>query len=133
MILVDTSVWIDFFNGMDSKEKDQLRQLIINHEQIALTDVILTEILQGIRNEHQYERVKNTLLQLNILHAVLVKTYIHAAEIYRSCRSKGFTVRKTNDCLIAAVAIESNCLLLHKDKDFAAIAQCVELQIYSPE
>lgn len=101
MILVDTSVWI------------------------------LTEILQGIRDDHQYERVKNTLLQLNILHAEPVKTYIHAAEIYRTCRSKGFTVRKTNDCLIAAITIQSHGHLLHKDKDFEAIAQCVELQLYS--
>ncbi|WP_399538603.1 PIN domain-containing protein [uncultured Paenibacillus sp.] len=71
MILVDTSVWIDFFNGTESLEKDQLRQLIISNTRICLTDLILTEILQGIRDDHQYERVKNTLLQLNILHAVV--------------------------------------------------------------
>ncbi|OUM87210.1 MAG: hypothetical protein BAA01_09075 [Bacillus thermozeamaize] len=123
MILVDTSVWIDFFNGTNSKEKDLLRQLIINHVQVSLTDLILTEILQGIRDHRQYERVKDLLLRLNILHAVPVKTYIHAAEIYRTCRNKGFTIRKTIDCLIAAVAIESDCQLLSKDKDFISIAR----------
>jgi len=133
MILVDTSVWIDFFNGTNSKEKDLLRQLIINHVQVSLTDLILTEILQGIRDHRQYERVKDLLLRLNILHAVPVKTYIHAAEIYRTCRNKGFTIRKTIDCLIAAVAIESDCQLLSKDKDFISIAQCVDLQLYLPE
>jgi hypothetical protein len=107
--------------------------LIINHVQVSLTDLILTEILQGIRDHRQYERVKDLLLRLNILHAVPVKTYIHAAEIYRTCRNKGFTIRKTIDCLIAAVAIESDCQLLSKDKDFISIAQCVDLQLYLPE
>jgi predicted nucleic acid-binding protein len=130
MILVDTSVWIDFFNGIDSAEKQQLHKLIVNNEQIALTDIIITEILQGIRDEKQYDRVKNTIIQLDILHAAHVKTYIHAAEIYRICREKGITVRKTNDCLIAAVSIEHASPLLHKDKDFTAIAQCVDLNIF---
>jgi predicted nucleic acid-binding protein len=133
MILVDTSVWIDFFNGNESNEKEHLRQLIISETRISITDLILTEILQGIRDDHQYERVKSTLLKLHILHAEPIKTYIHAADIYRTCRSKGFTVRKTNDCLIAALAIESNSQLLHKDKDFVAISQCTGLQVYSLE
>ena len=131
MILVDTRVWIDFFNGADSEEKASLHKLIANHTRIAITDIILTEILQGIRDTHQFERVKNTLKQLDILHAIPINTYIHAAEIYRICREKGFTIRKTNDCLIAAVAIENSCQLLHKDKDFKAIAQFVDLQLYS--
>lgn len=130
MILVDTSVWIDFFNGADSEEKVLLHKLISNHTRIAITDIILTEILQGIREIKQFERVKNTLMQLDVLHATPIKTYIHAAEIYRICREKGFTIRKTNDCLIATVAIENSCPLLHKDKDFNAIAQCVDLHLY---
>jgi predicted nucleic acid-binding protein len=131
MILVDTSVWIDFFNGADSEEKALLHKLISNHTRIAITDIILTEILQGIREIKQFERVKNTLMQLDVLHATPIKTYIHAAEIYRICREKGFTIRKTNDCLIAVVAIENSCPLLQKDKDFNAIAQCVDLQLYT--
>jgi predicted nucleic acid-binding protein len=104
MILVDSSVWIDLFQwGHFGK---------------------------GIRDIHQFERVKNTLTQLDILHATPIKTYIHGAEIYRVCREKGLTIRKTNDCLIAAVSIEHSCPLLHKDKDFNAIAQCVDLQLY---
>lgn len=130
MILVDTSVWIDFFNGIDSKEKNQLRQLIINHNPICLTDLILTEILQGISNDHQYKQVRDILLQMNIIHASPVKTYLHAADIYRICRSKGFTIRKTNDCLIAAIAIESDCILLHRDRDFSSISQCVDLKLF---
>ncbi len=131
MILVDTSVWIDFFNGAITGEKALLHRLIANHTRIALTDIILTEILQGIGDKHQFERVKNTLTQLDILHPTPIKTYIHAAEIYRTCREKGFTIRKTNDCLIAAVAIEHSSPLLHKDKDFIAIAQFVDLKLYN--
>jgi len=130
VILVDTSVWIDFFGGAASEEKDELRKLIINQKPIAITDIVLTEILQGIREDKQYERVKMTLAGLNILHATPLKTYILAADIYRTCRGKGFTVRKTNDCIIAAVAIEFSCELLHKDKDFDSIAQCVDLRLY---
>ena len=90
MILVDTSVQIDFFNGADSEEKTLLHKLISNHTRITITDIILTEILQGIRDIQQFERVKNTLTQLNVLHATPIKTYIHAAEIYHICREKGF-------------------------------------------
>jgi len=131
MILVDTSVWIDFFNGSVSEERDKLRKLIIDHRLITITDIIITEILQGIREDKQYKLVKQTLTELNILHATARKTYIHAADIYRTCREKGFTIRKTNDCIIAAVAIESSCQLLHKDKDFKSIAACVDLRLYS--
>lgn len=67
MILVDTSVWIDFFNGTESKEKDQLHQLISSNTRICLTDLILTEILQGIRDDHQYERVKKHLATIEHL------------------------------------------------------------------
>lgn len=80
MILVDTSVWIDFFNSSLSEERDMLRNLIIDHKRITLTDIILTEILQGIRDDKQYTLVKQTLTELNILHATPIKTYIHAAD-----------------------------------------------------
>jgi predicted nucleic acid-binding protein len=103
----------------------------VNHKQIALTDIILTEILQGIREDKQYKLVKQTLTNLNVLHATPLKTYIHAADIYRTCREKGLTIRKTNDCIIAAVAIEFSCELLHKDKDFTTIAECVDLRLYN--
>jgi predicted nucleic acid-binding protein len=97
MIIVDTSVWIPFFNGTPSIQMNLLKELITNRVRIAITDLILTEILQGIRHPQQFEKTKNALLQLDILHAVPVKTYIHAADIYRTGREKGFTIRKTND------------------------------------
>ncbi|MCD9025592.1 type II toxin-antitoxin system VapC family toxin [Cohnella silvisoli] len=133
MIMVDTSVWIDFFNGVESSEKEQLRKLIVSEANIAITDIILTEVLQGIRDNKNYDHVKLTLMQLNIVHAIPLDTYIHAADIYRTCRDKGFTIRKTNDCLIAAVTIESESHLLHKDKDFTAISQCVNLRLINTE
>lgn len=75
--------------------------------------------------------MKQTLTELNILNATPIKTYLHAAEIYRTCRENGYTIRKTNDCIIAAVAIENSCQLLHKDKDFKSIAECVDLRLYN--
>jgi predicted nucleic acid-binding protein len=130
MIIVDTSVWIPFFNGTPSIQMNLLKELITNRVRIAITDLILTEILQGIRHPQQFNKTKNALLQLDILHAVPVKTYIHAADLYRTGREKGFTIRKTNDCIIAAIAIENDCPVLHQDRDFEAMINFCELKVY---
>lgn len=120
MTLVDTSVWIDFFAGRDSQQVIKLEQLILDNDNLAINGIILSEILQGISNNKTYQKVLNyidALLMLEMSRPV----FIEAANIYRKLRKKGITVRKTNDCIIAATALSYDCILLHNDKDFAAI------------
>ena len=125
MILVDTSVWIDFFKGIKSREEVILRKLIEEGEDICITGIILTEILQGIKKDYKYKEVKKFLLSLPIF-LPKKETYIKAAEIYRECRKVGITIRSTIDCLIAQVAIENNLFLLQKDRDFDKIAKIIK-------
>ncbi|HEY8462417.1 MAG TPA: PIN domain nuclease [Bacillota bacterium] len=125
MILVDTSIWIDFFNNKIKNQKVEILDSLLKNKQktLFITDIILTEILQGIREDSKYIITKNTMLSLPFVHAKNYDTYIHAVDIYRECRKKGFTIRKTIDCLIAAIAIENNLALLHNDRDFSNIAK----------
>ena len=130
MIMVDTSIWIDFFNGNNENEKVKLLEEYLNEgKDIYITDIILTEILQGFRDDNKYTIVKNSMLTLKFAHASNFETFIHASDIYRECRKKGITIRKTIDCLIAAVAIENGLSLLHKDNDFDNISKCIALSV----
>ncbi len=129
MILVDTSVWIDFFRGIPCVHRATLHRLIEEEEDLCFTAIHLTEILQGIQNDAEFERCKRYLLAFPIFNATEPETFIHAAEIYRTCRRNGKTVRKTVDCIIAAVAIEHDLILFHNDRDFEKIAACASLRV----
>ena len=130
MILVDTSVWIDFFDHPESPYAKKLQALIEKDDDLCLADINLTEILQGIKEDKIFEEVRGYLKQFPILRTKSLETCVQAAEIYRSCRRKGRPITKTIDALIAAVAIENNFHLFHRDKDFNAIAECTKLKIY---
>ena len=129
MILVDTSVWIDLFNGLDSQESLTLQRLIIDGNSVSICELVLTEILQGIKNDDAYMRSKEILLKFSCVKTVGIDTYVAAADIYRKCRKGGKTIRSTVDCIIAAICIENNLELLHKDRDFDIIAQCTKLKV----
>lgn len=128
MILVDTSVWIDFFAGRDLPHVAKLEQFIHDNEDLALCGIILTEILQGILDDTTYRRVRRDLTPLIMLPMPLA-VFVSAADIYRNLRKQGITIRKTNDCIIAATALEYHCQLLHNDKDFLPIANHLPLTI----
>ena len=130
MILIDTSVWIDFLDYPTSSYAKELKALINKDEEICLTDINVTEILQGIKDDKIFEEIKTYLIQFLILRAGSLETYIHAADIYRVCRQMGKTITKTMDALIAAVAIENNSRVFHHDKDFDSIAECTKLKVY---
>ena len=129
MILVDTSVWIDFLIGRDTPHRRLLHLLIETEEDICITEIILTEILQGIRDDALYETTKNHLLEFPIIKPKGIDSYVSAADIYRQCRKQGKTVRKTVDCIIAAIVRENNVTLLHNDTDFGVIKTSVGLDI----
>ena len=128
MILVDTSVWIDFFAGRDLPHVATLEKLILDNEDLALCGIILTEILQGIADDTTHRRVRGYLSPLIML-PMLEAIFVRAADIYRKLRKKGITVRKTNDCIIAATALEHHCQLLHNDKDFSPIEKHCSLKV----
>lgn len=130
MILVDTSVWVDFLRDKKSVQRQVLHRLIEEEEDISITEIILTEILQGIRNDRDFQTVKDYLLEFPIYMPKGIETYLKAAEIYRTCKRKGKTVRKTVDCIIAAICIENNLTILHKDSDFDLIEACTTLRCY---
>ena len=130
MILADTTVWIDFFKGAHSIFRKKLHQLIEQEKDLCLTGIHVTEILQGIKSDIEIERTKRYLLSFPIFLIQDIETHLHAARIYRVCRKRGKTVRKTVDCLIAAVALENDLILFHNDRDFDAIASCTSLKVY---
>jgi hypothetical protein len=128
MILVDTSVWIDFLAGREIPHRHILRQLIEKEEDIGITEIILTEILQGIKDDAVYETTKSYLLEFPIIRPKGIETYLAASEIFRKCRKHGRTVRKTVDCIIAAITQENGLTLFHNDNDFAIIEKCIGLK-----
>ena len=120
MILVDTTVWIDFFTGKPTPHVDILELLISEGQDICVCGLVLTEVLQGVREEKQYKKIKTYFENLLFL-PMTQAMHLHSADIYRSLRKKGITIRKPIDCMIASVAIAHNVQLLHNDKDFIPI------------
>jgi hypothetical protein len=128
MILVDTSVWIDFFNGKDLPHVATLEMLISQETDIAICGVILTEVLQGISNDKEH-KITQAYLQALLMLEITEGVWLQAADIYRNLRKRGLTVRKTNNCIIAATALHYDCFLLHNDRDFATIALHYSLRV----
>lgn len=128
VILVDTTVWIDWFKGLDTPQVLKLERLIGENADICVCGVILTEVLQGIRDDKDYAAVASNFESFIYL-PMGPMTFKKAAEIYRTLRRKGVTIRNTVDCMIAAVAIEHDIPLLHHDRDFSPIAKNCGLQV----
>ena len=128
MILIDTSVWIDFFLSKPSPHVNNLETLIRDEDDICICGIVLTEVLQGIKREKEYQKTKEFFKDLIYL-PMNYSTYLKSAEIYRTLRKKGITIRRVLDCLIASVAIENNIPILHNDKDFLKIGKHCKLKI----
>ena len=117
MIFVDSSVWIDYFNGSLTAETNKLDSLL-GKEVIGLGDMVLIEVLQGFRHDRDYETAKDLLLSLTIFELGGQDIAIKSADNFRFLRKTGVTVRKTIDVLIATFCIENKLPLLHSDRDF---------------
>jgi len=129
-VLVDTSVWIDFFNEKTmSPTSEILQKLIENNDVIYICPTIYQEILQGIRDDNTFEDIKNILHDFNMLQFNIMELTNTAIEIYRKLRKAEITIRKSNDCLIAAYAILGDLYLLHKDRDFEEMANQIKLKL----
>jgi predicted nucleic acid-binding protein len=117
VIVVDSSVWIDYFNGVDSKATEKLDALL-GIEPLAVGDLILTEVLQGFRNDAHYRTAKELMTSLTVFELLGRKLAIKSADNYRTLRARGTTVRRTVDVIIATYCIEHELPLLFEDKDF---------------
>lgn len=131
MILVDTSVLIDFFKGNSTVQTKKFKDILEKKIPFGITPQILQKILQGSINEKEFNTLKSYLItQKFYFEKHPVESYINAAKIYSECRKKGITIQSTIDCLIAQIALDNSLLLLHSDNDFDQIAKIVPLKIY---
>ena len=117
MILVDSSVWIDYFNGIDNEQTDRLNETL-GIKPVAVGDLILTEVLQGFRVDKDYVTAKSLCEELIIFDLVGKDMAIKSAENFRTLRKKGITIRKPVDVIIASFCIEKDLPLLFSDRDF---------------
>ena len=131
MILVDTSIWINYFNGKNSQETDLL-DLALNDGTVAMGDLIFLELLQGFRDDKEFKRAKkslSTLDQYELFGALMVHK---CADNYRFLRKRGITIRKTIDLIIATFCIENKIPLLFSDKDYVPFIDLLKLEKYLP-
>ena len=127
MILADSSVWIDFFNGVKSAEADKLNE-VLGLEEVIIGDLILTEVLQGFRSDSDYKVAKRTLTSLSVHELLGQEMAIKSANNFRKLRKKGITIRKTADIIIATYCIENKIPLLFTDKDFLPFVDNLRLK-----
>ena len=131
MVIVDTTVWIDYLGGVSNPETDWLHAAL-DRERLALTDLILCEILQGVRDERVAKDVERQLLKLEVFGTGGIDVARDAARNYRALRIRGYTVRKTSDCLIATFCIGEQHSLLHRDRDFDPFEEWLDLSVIHP-
>lgn len=127
MILVDSSVWIDYFNGVKSRQTDLLDDLL-GSELLLTGDIILVEVLQGFREDDDFRSARSALERLEFRPMLGRDIALASAENYRTLRSKGVTVRKTIDMMIATFCLENGHELLHADRDFHPIERHLGLR-----
>jgi predicted nucleic acid-binding protein len=128
MIVVDSSIWIDYFNGKINKKTDWLDEAL-GIEPIIVGDIILAEVLQGFQNEKDFKTAKNLLLEFPFMEMLGQELAIKSSMNYRSLRQKGITVKKTMDVMIGTFCIHHNFSLLHNDKDFDPLEKHLKLII----
>lgn len=128
---MDTTVWVDYLQGAENPETNWLN-IELDRQRLALTDIILCEVLQGVRDDMVAKEVERRLLNLEVFDTDGVALARAAARNYRALRSRGHTVRKTIDCLIATFCLRGQHSLLHRDRDFDPFEQFLELSVIHP-
>jgi len=128
MVVVDTTVWIDYLRGTENAETGWLDREL-QRQRLGLTDLILCEVLQGIRDQRAFARVRADLLKFQVFEAGGRELAIAAAQNYRELRERGYTVHKTIDCLIATLCMRGRHELLHRDRDFDCFEKLLGLQV----
>ena len=131
MILVDTSVLIDFFKGQKNNACQKFELVLTQGIPFGITSFIYQEVLQGAKTDREYKTLKKYLETQRFYHPKdPIDSFAQAARIYFDCQKKGITIRSTIDCLIAQIALEHDLFLLHNDKDFNGMTAVIRLKIY---
>ncbi len=131
MVIIDSSVWIDFFNGVATPQVNALRGLLATGE-AALGDLNVFEVLQGFRSDRGVRLARDLFQNCYVLPMLSAELAVQAASLYRSLRRRGITVRAPNDALIAAAVIAGDHVLLHSDRDFDHFERHLGLQVLHP-
>jgi predicted nucleic acid-binding protein len=130
MVVVDSGVWIDFFNGTDTPQKQVLRDLLAHGEApLVVPDLVLYEVLRGFRHERDYLQAKKLMLAMTVEGTGEQALAEQAAQHYRSLRAVGITVRRAIDVLVATFCIARGYTLLHRDRDFTAFENLRGLRV----
>ena len=127
-MLVDSSVWIDYFNGLKNPQTDFLHAAL-GQTEILVGDLILAEVLQGFRRKQDYKAARMALLSFDVREMVGKNIALKSVDYYRFLRNKGITIRRTIDCLIASFCIQNKMELLHSDHDFDPFVRYLGLKI----
>jgi hypothetical protein len=134
MILVDTSVLIDFLKGENNDPTRRFRNILEQDLPFGITPLIFQEVLQGAKTEGEFRRLSKYLRTQRFYHPKSpLDSFEAAARLYFRCRRKGLTIRSTIDCLVAQITIENNLALLHNDNDFELISSVVPLKFWTVE
>jgi predicted nucleic acid-binding protein len=129
VIVVDTSAWVELLRSTGSAVHGALRRLILSRADLAVTEVVVMELLAGARSTREERELRERLFAYRLLRLRGIDGYEHAAELYRACRSAGETLRTLTDCLVAVPAIEAGATLLHTDADFEILARHTPLRL----
>lgn len=134
MVVVDSGVWIDFFNGAPNPARDALRDLLARGEiELCVPDLVLFEVLRGFRHEKDHRDARRLLRSLTPADAGGEALALAAVDHYRSLRAAGITARSSIDVLVAAFCIENDHHLLHRDRDFTAFEARRGLRVWQPQ
>ena len=131
MLVVDSSVWINYFNGIQSTQTDFLDRAL-GVQSIAVGDLILTEVLQGFRSDKDFDTARKVLLEFDQVEMLGQSRAISAASKFRKLRKYGITIRKTNDVIIASYCIDEQIPLLFSDRDFDPFVSKLRLIAANP-
>ena len=132
MVIVDTTVWIDYLHGLQNNETNYFDREV-GRQRFGLTDLILCEILQGLRDEQASRRVLREVRRFELFESGGEELAVAAARNFRGLRQRGYTVRKTIDCLIATFCLRHGHSLLHRDRDFDHFEKILGLTVIHPQ
>ena len=130
MIFVDSSVWIDYFNGRPTSQVELLHELL-GREPLVIGDIVLAEVLQGFRHDRDYQIARDLLTSMHIMNVLNTGVALQSAKNFRLLRKRGITVRKTLDSIIATFCISNRLFLLHSDRDFEPFEKILGLRVIS--
>lgn len=131
-MIVDTTIWVDYLRGTTTIHTDWL-EYALERQRLGLTDLILCEVLQGVRNDRQWTQVRQELSRFEVFTTGGTELAVATAQNYRQLRTQGYTVRKTIDCLIATFCLRNGHALLHNDRDLDPFEEALHLQVIHPD